>query len=99
MSYLMRSVVNSWGQNTCTTSTCSMVGFTTRRANMVCLERCECKVSIYKMKEWNRMFDTSKIGYSFPPFTVAIEHTKMRELALALGEGNPVYQSRQAAQA
>ena len=45
------------------------------------------------------MFDTSKIGYSFPPFPVAIEQTKMRELALALGEDNPVYQSRQAAQA
>lgn len=45
------------------------------------------------------MFDTSKIGYSFPPFPVAIERSKLGELALALGEDNPVYQSRQAAQA
>jgi hypothetical protein len=45
------------------------------------------------------MFDTSKIGYSFPPFTVVIERTKLRELALAIGDDNPVYQGQQAAQA
>ncbi len=45
------------------------------------------------------MFDTSKIGHSFPPFTVNIERTKLRELALAIGDDNPVYQSQQAAQA
>lgn len=45
------------------------------------------------------MFDTSKIGHSFPPFTVEIERTKFRELALAIGDDNPVYQSQQAAQA
>ncbi len=45
------------------------------------------------------MFDTSKIGYSFPPFTVAIKRTKLRELALAIGDDNPVYQSQHAAQA
>jgi len=45
------------------------------------------------------MFDTSKIGYSFPSFPVAIEPVKLRELALAIGDANPVYQDRQAAQA
>ena len=41
------------------------------------------------------MFDTSKIGHSFPPFPVAIERTKLRELALAIGDPNPIYQDRQ----
>ena len=45
------------------------------------------------------MFDTSKIGYSFPPFPVSIERTKLRELALAIGDPDPIYQDRQAAQA
>jgi len=45
------------------------------------------------------MFDKTKIGYSFPPFAVDIERAKIRELALAIGDENPVYQSRQAAQA
>jgi acyl dehydratase len=45
------------------------------------------------------MFDTSKIGYSFPPFPVSIEQTKLRELALAIGDPDPVYQDRQVAQA
>ena len=45
------------------------------------------------------MFDTSKIGYSFPPFPVTIERKKLRELALAIGDSNPAYQDRQAAQA
>ncbi len=45
------------------------------------------------------MFDTSKIGYSFPPFPVSIERTKLRELALAIGDPDPVYQDQQAAQA
>jgi len=44
------------------------------------------------------MFDTSKIGYSFPPFPVHIERTKLRELALAIGDPNPIYQDQQAAQ-
>lgn len=43
------------------------------------------------------MFDTSKIGYSFPSFTFTIERRKLRELALAIGEDNPVYKSQQAA--
>lgn len=44
------------------------------------------------------MFDTSRIGYSFPPFSVTIERTKMRELALAIGDDNPIYYGPQAAQ-
>src|SRR6202045_1183674 len=45
------------------------------------------------------MFDKSKIGESFPPFTVEVERGKIRELALAIGDDNPVYHSREAAQA
>ncbi len=45
------------------------------------------------------MFDASKIGQSFPPFTIEVERGKVRELALAIGDENPVYQSREAAQA
>ncbi len=45
------------------------------------------------------MLDTSKIGYSFPPFPVHVEPVKLRELALAIGDPNPVYQDRQAARA
>ena len=44
------------------------------------------------------MFDTSKIGQSFPPFTVEVERGKIRELALAIGDDNPIYSSREAAQ-
>ena len=45
------------------------------------------------------MFDTSKIGQSFPPFTIEVEHCKIHELALAIGDLNPIYHSREAAQA
>ncbi len=45
------------------------------------------------------MFDKSKIGQSFPPFTIEVERVKIRELALAIGDDNPIYQSREAAQA
>ena len=45
------------------------------------------------------MFDTSKISHSFPPFSVTLERTKLRELAQAIGDDNPIYQSQQAAQA
>ncbi len=45
------------------------------------------------------MFDKSKIGQSFPPFTFEVERGKIRELALAIGDDNPIYQSREAAQA
>jgi acyl dehydratase len=45
------------------------------------------------------MFDTSKVGQSFPPFTIEVERSKIRELALAIGDDNPIYQSKEAAQA
>jgi acyl dehydratase len=45
------------------------------------------------------MFDKSKIGHSFPPFTFEVERGKVRELALAIGDDNPIYQSKEAAQA
>ena len=45
------------------------------------------------------MFDKSKIGYSFPPFTIEVERGKIRELAHAIGDDDPIYQSREAAQA
>jgi len=45
------------------------------------------------------MFDASKIGQSFPPFTIEVERGKVHELALAIGDDNPLYQSREAAQA
>lgn len=45
------------------------------------------------------MFDTSKIGESFPPFSIEVERCKIRELALAIGDSNPIYTSREAAQA
>jgi acyl dehydratase len=45
------------------------------------------------------MVDASHIGQSFPPFTIEVERGKVRELALAIGDENPMYQSRQAAQA
>ena len=43
------------------------------------------------------MFDKSKIGQSFPPFTIEVERGKIRELALAIGDDNPIYQSREEA--
>ena len=45
------------------------------------------------------MFDSSKIGQSFPPFTIQVERGKVHELALAIGDENPIYHSREAAQA
>ena len=45
------------------------------------------------------MFDKSKVGQSFPSFTIEVERSKIRELALAVGDDNPIYQSREAAQA
>lgn len=45
------------------------------------------------------MFDKSYIGHSFPPFTIEVERGKIRELALAIGDSNPIYQSKEAAQA
>lgn len=45
------------------------------------------------------MFDKSKIGQSFPPFTMEVERGKIRELALAIGDENPIYQGKEEAQA
>ncbi len=45
------------------------------------------------------MFDTSFVGRSFPPFTIEVERTKLHEFALALGESDPIYHSRQEARA
>ncbi len=44
------------------------------------------------------MFDTSKIGQSFPPFTIEVARNKIDELTTAIGDNNPVYHSREAAQ-
>jgi acyl dehydratase len=43
------------------------------------------------------MFDQSKLGYSFPPFTLEVERCKIHELTLAIGDENPIYHSREAA--
>lgn len=45
------------------------------------------------------MFDTSKVGQSFPPFTIEVARGKIHELALAIGDTNPIYHSQEAAQA
>jgi acyl dehydratase len=45
------------------------------------------------------MFDKSNIGRSFSPFTIEVERGKIRELAKAIGDDNPIYQSKEAAQA
>ena len=45
------------------------------------------------------MFDKSNVGVSFPPFTIEVERCKISELALAIGDDNPVYHSREIAQA
>lgn len=44
------------------------------------------------------MFDTSKVGHSFPPFTIEVARAKIHELALAIGDPNPIYHSKEAAQ-
>ena len=45
------------------------------------------------------MFDKSKVGQQFTPFSIEVERAKIRELALAIGDTNPIYHSRDAAQA
>lgn len=45
------------------------------------------------------MFDTSKIGYRFAPFTYEVQQNKIHELTTAIGDMNPIYHSREAAQA
>ncbi|MBO0779202.1 MAG: MaoC family dehydratase N-terminal domain-containing protein [Ktedonobacteraceae bacterium] len=44
------------------------------------------------------MFDKSKLGHSFPPFTIEVERCKIHELAQAIGDTNPIYHSCEAAQ-
>src|ERR1700692_679069 len=43
------------------------------------------------------MFYKSIIGKSFPPFSIEVERGKIHELALAIGDDNPIYHSREAA--
>jgi acyl dehydratase len=45
------------------------------------------------------MFDKSKIGQSFAPFSIEVQRNKIHELTTAIGDLNPVYHSREAAQA
>ncbi|GHO88291.1 FAS1-like dehydratase domain-containing protein [Dictyobacter formicarum] len=45
------------------------------------------------------MFDKEKVGYSFPAFTITIERSKIHELALAIGDENPIYHDLAAAKA
>ncbi len=45
------------------------------------------------------MFDKSNIGYSFAPFTIEVYRNKIAELNQAIGDINPIYQSRAGAQA
>jgi acyl dehydratase len=44
------------------------------------------------------MFDTSKIGQSFAPFTIEVQRNKIHELTSAIGDDNPIYHSRAAAE-
>lgn len=44
------------------------------------------------------MFDQSKVGLSFPPFKIEVERCKIHELTLAIGDENPIYHDREAAQ-
>ena len=37
------------------------------------------------------MFNKSKLGHSFPSFTITVERCKISELARALGDENPIY--------
>jgi acyl dehydratase len=45
------------------------------------------------------MFDKSKIGQSFAPFTYEVQRVKIHELTTAIGDDNPLYHDRAAAQA
>lgn len=44
------------------------------------------------------MFDSSKIGQSFAPFTYEVQRNKIHELNAAIGDSNPIYHDRQVAQ-
>lgn len=43
------------------------------------------------------MVDPSRLGYEFPETTILVERGKIRELARALGDQNPVFYDRAAA--
>ncbi|HEX7733437.1 MAG TPA: MaoC family dehydratase N-terminal domain-containing protein [Ktedonobacteraceae bacterium] len=43
------------------------------------------------------MFETRFIGQSFPAFSIEVERAKLHEFALAVGQDDPIYHSRQAA--
>lgn len=43
------------------------------------------------------MFETRFIGQSFPAFSIEVERVKLHEFALAVGQQDPIYNSRQAA--
>src|SRR2546425_1198629 len=58
-----------------------------------------CPSKRHTTRRSSSMFDRSKIGQSFPPFTIEVERGKVHELALAIGDDNPIYHSREAAQA
>ncbi len=45
------------------------------------------------------MFDKNMLGHSFPPFLFELAHVKIHELALAIGDENPIYHDSSAAQA
>jgi acyl dehydratase len=45
------------------------------------------------------MFDKSKIGHSFAPFTYEVQRVKIHELTAAIGDDNPVYHDRAVAHA
>ena len=40
------------------------------------------------------MFDKSKIGQRFAPFTYEVQRNKIHELTTAIGDENPIYHSR-----
>jgi len=43
------------------------------------------------------MFDKNMLGHSFPPFTFELAQVKTHELALAIGDKNPIYHDRESA--
>ncbi len=45
------------------------------------------------------MFDKNMLGHSFPPFTFELAQVKIHELALAIGDENPIYHDSAAAHA
>src|SRR5579863_1745806 len=54
---------------------------------------------LFSQRSNRNMFDKSKIGQSFAPFTIEVQRNKIHELTTAIGDLNPVYHSREAAEA